>query len=94
MTLPLNINGKDHEVSANPTDTLLSALRGAGFFSVRFGSHDGRTGAAAVLVDGQLVNSDVLLAGQASPPPLASCIPSRKRLWKPAPSSPATAPRP
>ncbi len=65
MTLPLNINGKDYEVLAYPTDTLLTALRRAGFFSVRFGSHDGKTGAAAVLVDGQLVNSDVLLAGQA-----------------------------
>jgi hypothetical protein len=65
MTLPLNINGKNFNVSARPTDTLLSALRGAGFFSVRFGSHDGKTGAAAVLVDGQLVNSDVMLAGQA-----------------------------
>ena len=65
MTLSLNINGKDHTVSANPTDTLLSALRGAGLFSVRFGSHDGKTGAAAVLVDGQLVNSDVMLVGQA-----------------------------
>ncbi|MEZ4593492.1 MAG: molybdopterin cofactor-binding domain-containing protein [Chloroflexota bacterium] len=65
MTLPLNINGKNFDISAKPTDTLLSALRSAGFFSVRFGSHDGKTGAAAVLVDGQLVNSDVLLAGQA-----------------------------
>ena len=65
MTLPLNINGKDFDISAKPTDTLLSALRSAGFFSVRFGSHDGKTGAAAVLIDGQLVNSDVMLAGQA-----------------------------
>lgn len=65
MELSLSINGKNQTVQANPTDTLLAALRGAGYFSVRFGSHDGKTGAAAVLVDGQLVNSDVMLVGQA-----------------------------
>ncbi|VAW42286.1 hypothetical protein MNBD_CHLOROFLEXI01-825, partial [hydrothermal vent metagenome] len=58
MEYSLNINGKNQTIIANVTDTLLAALRGAGYFSVRFGSHDGKTGAAAVLVDGRLVNSD------------------------------------
>jgi putative selenate reductase molybdopterin-binding subunit len=65
MEITLNINGRSQTITAHPTDTLLSALRGAGYFSVRFGSDDGATGAAAVLVDGRLVNSDIMLAGQA-----------------------------
>ncbi|MFO7681840.1 MAG: (2Fe-2S)-binding protein, partial [Chloroflexota bacterium] len=65
MTIHLNINNQQVEINANPTDTLLQALRRAGFFSVRFGSDDGQTGAAAILLDGKLVNSDTLLAGQA-----------------------------
>ncbi|MCH8991938.1 MAG: molybdopterin-dependent oxidoreductase, partial [Acidobacteria bacterium] len=40
-------------------------LRREGFYSVRFGSDTGETGAAAVLMDGRLVSSDVLLAAQA-----------------------------
>ncbi len=65
MALTLRINGRSQTITARPTDTLLQALRGAGYFSVRFGSNDGQTGAAAVLIDGRLVNSDTLLAGQA-----------------------------
>ena len=40
-------------------------LRREGYFSVRFGSHTGETGASAVLMDGRLVNADILLAAQA-----------------------------
>ena len=65
MTVTLNVNGKDETIQVSATDTLREALRKAGFFSVRFGSNDGATGASAVLVDGRLVNSDTLLAGQA-----------------------------
>jgi putative selenate reductase molybdopterin-binding subunit len=65
MTLTLNINGQDVAVPAGATDTLRDALRGAGFFSVRYGSDDGVTGASAVLIDGILKNSDTMLAGQA-----------------------------
>jgi putative selenate reductase molybdopterin-binding subunit len=65
MAINLNINGREHIIDAQPTDSLLVALRAAGFFSVRYGSDDGQTGAAAVLLDGRLVNSDTLLVGQA-----------------------------
>ncbi|HEX6387376.1 MAG TPA: molybdopterin cofactor-binding domain-containing protein [Anaerolineae bacterium] len=65
MEVTLNINGRDQTIDSHPTDTLMSALRGAGYFSVRFGSHSGETGAAAVLVDDRLVSSDVMLVGQA-----------------------------
>lgn len=65
MTLTLNINGRDQVVVALPTDILLHTLRRAGYFSVRFGSNSGETGAAAILLDGRLVSSDVMLTGQA-----------------------------
>ncbi|MCP4427095.1 MAG: (2Fe-2S)-binding protein, partial [Chloroflexi bacterium] len=65
MDISLHINGRSQTIYASPTDTLMKALRGAGYFSVRFGSNDGRTGAAAILLDGKLVNSDTMLVGQA-----------------------------
>lgn len=66
MTLELHINGRYETIHASPVDTLRDALRGAGYFSVRYGSDDGVTGASAVLLDGRLVSSDTLLAGQAA----------------------------
>ncbi|MFL7840410.1 MAG: molybdopterin-dependent oxidoreductase [Candidatus Promineifilaceae bacterium] len=65
MTISLLINGQEVAVPAAATDNLRDALRLAGFFSVRFGSDDGTTGASAILLDGNLVNSDTMLAGQA-----------------------------
>jgi putative selenate reductase molybdopterin-binding subunit len=64
MNIPLTINNQQVTLNAHATDTLRDALRGAGYFSVRFGSHDGVTGAAAVLVDGKLISSDTVLVGQ------------------------------
>ena len=49
MEITLNINGHDQNITTHITDTLMSALRGAGYFSVRYGSDSGETGAAAVL---------------------------------------------
>ncbi len=40
-------------------------LRQEAYFSVRFGSETGETGASAILLDGQLVNADIMLAAQA-----------------------------
>lgn len=65
MTVTLHINSHQIDVPALMTDTLRDALRAAGFTSVRFGSHSGETGAAAVLVDGRLVSADTVLVGQA-----------------------------
>ena len=65
MTISLNINGQEVSVPAAKTDNLRDALRAAGYFSVRYGSDDGATGASAILLDGILVNSDTMLAGQA-----------------------------
>ncbi len=63
--ITLHINGRDQEINAHPGDILRDALRRAGYVSVRFGSHTGETGAAAVLLDGRLVSADALLVGQA-----------------------------
>ncbi|MBP7593003.1 MAG: molybdopterin-dependent oxidoreductase, partial [Chloroflexi bacterium] len=60
----MTINGVHQTIHSHATETLRNALRQAGYFSVRYGSDDGATGAAAVLVDGKLVNSDTLLVGQ------------------------------
>ncbi|MCI0574915.1 MAG: molybdopterin-dependent oxidoreductase [Chloroflexi bacterium] len=64
MEIILNINGRDEAMEALATDTLMSAMRRAGYYSVRYGSDSGETGAAAVLVDGRLASSEVLLVGQ------------------------------
>ena len=58
------LNGTERTFTCDPGTSLLRLLRSDGLFSVRFGSDDGQTGAGAVLVDGKLVNSDVLLAPQ------------------------------
>ncbi len=65
MSVTLHINGQDVELNIPNTTILRDALRGAGFMSVRFGSHTGETGAAAVLLDGKLTSADTLLVGQA-----------------------------
>src|SRR5579884_7242 len=59
------LNGAARTFDCAPGETLLSLLRRDGCFSVRFGSRSGETGSAAVLLDGRLVASDVLLAAQA-----------------------------
>lgn len=65
MNITLVINGETQELVCAPHESLMTVLRGAGYYSVRFGSATGETGAAAVLVDGRLVSSDVMLAAQA-----------------------------
>ena len=65
MTITLTVNGAKVELSCKPQDSLRAVLRGAGYYSVRFGSETGETGAAAVLVDGVLISADLMLAAQA-----------------------------
>ena len=61
----LTLNGRNVSAPAAPNTSLRDFLRAQGCFSVRFGSDDGATGAAAVLVDGVPVSADVVLAYQA-----------------------------
>ena len=65
MRVTLQINGRDHIVDCEPHESLRSVLRREGLYSVRFGAETGETGADAVLVDGRLVSSEVMLAAQA-----------------------------
>jgi putative selenate reductase molybdopterin-binding subunit len=64
MEITLNINGRSEMINASPTDNLRDALRGAGYYSARYGSDDGSTGASAIIVDGKLVNSTTMVVGQ------------------------------
>ena len=65
MNVTLNINGDERTYNCEPHESLRAVLRREGFFSVRFGAETGETGADAVLVDGRLVSSEVMLAAQA-----------------------------
>ena len=67
MTLDVtfDLNGAPVTVAVEPHHTLLEVLRRLGMFSVHYGSDSGETGAAAVLFDGRLASSDVILAASA-----------------------------
>lgn len=65
MQINLNINGIAKTITCQPHESLMRVLRREGYFSVRYGSETGETGAGAILLDGRLVASDVLLAAQA-----------------------------
>lgn len=65
MQINLTINGVHQTLSCQPFENLRRVLRREGYFSVRYGSDTGETGAAAILLDGRLVSADVLLAAQA-----------------------------
>lgn len=64
MQITFTLNNKEESFTTHPGETLMKLLRRNGIFSVRFGSDSGETGAAAVLVDGLLMNADILLAAQ------------------------------
>src|SRR5215510_5784255 len=65
MKLALIINSTEHELDIAPSDTLLSAIRGLGYYGVKFGDEQGLSGADTVLLDGKPVNAGSMLAGQA-----------------------------
>ncbi|RMH82782.1 MAG: xanthine dehydrogenase [Actinomyces sp.] len=62
ITFELNGTTIAREVAA--ATRLRELLRAEGAFSVKYGSDSGETGAGAVLVDGRLASSDVILAAQ------------------------------
>jgi putative selenate reductase molybdopterin-binding subunit len=65
MTISVTLNGEDRSFECRPHESLRAVLRRVGLFSVRFGAETGETGADAVLLDGRLVSSEILLAAQA-----------------------------
>lgn len=65
MKINLEINGEPRTLDVAPGELLLHVLRRAGYYGVKHGCETGECGACAVLVDGKLVNSCVMLAVQA-----------------------------
>jgi carbon-monoxide dehydrogenase small subunit len=61
----LYVNGHTHQVALAPNVTLLQALRDLGYTDVKNGCEKGDCGACAVLLNGQPVNSCLVLAWQA-----------------------------
>jgi putative selenate reductase molybdopterin-binding subunit len=64
MNLTLKINGIEYQIDAPPSTTLLAALRGLGFYGIKFGDEDGLSGSDTVLLNGKPVNAGSLLAAQ------------------------------
>jgi putative selenate reductase molybdopterin-binding subunit len=65
MKIGVTLNGEHRTLDCEPHESLFRVLRREGLFSVRFGSETGETGAAAVLLDGKLISSEIMLAAQA-----------------------------
>ena len=64
LTINFELNGTPTTTTVPAGTVLRDLLRQLGMMSVKFGSSSGETGAAAVLIDGQLASTDVLLAAQ------------------------------
>jgi putative selenate reductase molybdopterin-binding subunit len=65
LELAFVLNGEPVVTQCQPYETLLRVLRREGCFSVKFSAETGEAGAGAVLLDGVLVNSEIMLAAQA-----------------------------
>ena len=61
-TITLTVNGRTEEIAVPPHRTLLEALRELGHVEVKRGCEKGDCGACAVLVDGQAIDSCLMLA--------------------------------
>jgi aerobic-type carbon monoxide dehydrogenase small subunit (CoxS/CutS family) len=62
-TYRLTVNGRRHEIEAEPGDSLLSLLRDdLGLTGTKYGCGEGQCGACTVLVDGRAVRSCVTRA--------------------------------
>ena len=66
ITTTITLNGVEEQFVGIAGETLLELLRRNGCFSVRYGSDSGETGAGAILLDGRLASSEVVLAAQAN----------------------------
>ncbi|MEE8437282.1 MAG: (2Fe-2S)-binding protein [Candidatus Neomarinimicrobiota bacterium] len=61
MKVSFILNGKPEKADERAGTTLFDYLRAQGFFSVKYGSDRGETGADSVLIDGKIYNSSLLL---------------------------------
>lgn len=63
----LTVNGRSYQVTSRPNQTLLYLLRDElGLTGAKDGCSEGECGACTVLLDGEPVNSCLVLAGQAN----------------------------
>jgi len=65
ISITLNVNGRTREVAVQPNAVLLHTLRDLGYTDVKNGCEIGECGACAVLLNGQPVNSCMVLTAQA-----------------------------
>src|SRR5512147_841909 len=65
MNITLKINGIEHTIDTPASTTLLGALRGLGFYGIKFGDEQGLSGADTLLLDGKPINAGSMLAAQA-----------------------------
>src|SRR6266498_6131753 len=65
MNVTLKINGVEHTIETAPSVTLLAAVRGLGFYGIKFGDEQGLSGADTLLLDGNPINAGSMLAAQA-----------------------------
>ncbi len=65
MNINLHLNSESCTLDVRPGELLLHALRRAGYYGVKHGCETGECGACAVLIDGKLVNTCMMLAAQA-----------------------------
>ena len=66
INITLKINGKEYNTQVKPTDTLLFVLREKLHLTgTKYGCGEGECGACSVIIDGELVNSCLVLAAQA-----------------------------
>src|SRR5512133_1986681 len=65
MNITLQINGTEHMIDTPASTSLLAAVRGLGFYGIKFGDEHGLSGSDTVLLDGKPVNAGSMLAAQA-----------------------------
>jgi len=63
--IAFEVNGRRHELSVASNQTLLDLLRALGYFDVKCGCEKADCGACAVLIDGEAVDSCIVLAAMA-----------------------------
>ncbi|GAB4308246.1 MAG: molybdopterin-dependent oxidoreductase [Phototrophicales bacterium] len=65
MQIHVTINGEKRTLTIAPHERLLRVLRREAYFSVKFGDEHGLAGSDTVLLDGEPVNAQTMLAAQA-----------------------------
>jgi aerobic-type carbon monoxide dehydrogenase small subunit (CoxS/CutS family) len=65
MKIQFTLNGQPKQFECEPGESLMSLLRRSGVWSVKHGCETGECGACSILLDGKIVPTCVMLAGQA-----------------------------